>query len=122
MNTKHTQGPWAMEKKETLKYDPDTGAQRTPVVEFRIGHGEKNEFVAMTIASIDRNAEANALLIAAAPLMLEALENALGAFNERECSCDFEDGPDGPRGRACYFHRIQDEVKRAIVKATGKTP
>jgi hypothetical protein len=71
------------------------------------------------VPSGDEMEAANACLIAASPMMLEALENALGAFNERECSCDFEDGPDGPRGRACYYHRIEQDIKDAIAKATG---
>ena len=61
----------------------------------------------------------NARLIAAAPELLKAVETALQAFNERECYCDgeYEDGR--LVGHACYFHRIEQELRDALAKATG---
>lgn len=103
MSTKHTPGPWIW--RNGFLTSLFQGKLDTATI---LENSEQVELI-----------EANSRLISAAPEMLEALENALGAFNERECSCDFEDGPDGPRGRACYYHRIEQDIKEAIRKATG---
>lgn len=56
---------------------------------------------------------------AAAPAMLNALYQVIETFNPKECNCDGGYGDDGSEGRACYFHRIEEQVRQAIHKAGG---
>lgn len=120
---KHTPGPWTIGPimEEKMK----SGLIRRTVPVYQSNHkqpewsdGHPHPIIAEMHWHPDE-AEANARLIAAAPEMLEALENALSQFNPRECNCDGESTQDGMRGHACYFHRIADEIKRAIAKAIG---
>lgn len=104
---KHTPGPW--------RIDP---VCRTLVV----GTVDPMPIIADTESASAFDVEtdiANARLIAAAPEMLEALENALSQFNDRECNCDGEYENGRLVGHACYFHRIEQELKDAIAKASG---
>ena len=94
MSLTHTPGPWAIEPVRN---------GRGEVLEYRIGH-------LALIASVPKlggKAEADAVLIHAAPLLLEALEYAMEAidyYHERE-------GADSMR----------EEAREAIAKARGKT-
>lgn len=45
------------------------------------------------------------------------IENALEAFNPRECNCDGEYTQDGIVGHACYFHRIEEHLRHVLAKA-----
>lgn len=99
MSTKHTPGPWTVVEGN---YPDRFGTSNALNVDHPCIYGEPD-----------------ARLIAAAPEMLEALENALGGFNEKECNCDGEYTQDGLAGHACYFHRIEQDIRDAIAKATG---
>ena len=101
MNTKHTTGPW---KQGTR------GPNGCPI----IGNG-RGLMIAM-LAHSDKvpdqveQAEANALLIAAAPEMLEALQDAATYLVERGIHIR------GVIGRTIILPKMQ----AAIAKATGK--
>lgn len=58
----------------------------------------------------------NARLLASAPDMLAALQIMLDEFSlQKDCHCDCtEDGV-----HACYFHRVERDLRRAIAKAIG---
>lgn len=45
--------------------------------------------------------------------LLDAVEAALDEFHSRDCCCD--GASDGKY--ACYFHRIEDDLRRALDKA-----
>lgn len=64
----------------------------------------------MTIDSI-------AQLMVAAPSLLKACETALATFQlQRDCHCD-----ETSEGQfACYFHRIEGDLRRAVAKAKGE--
>lgn len=64
-------------------------------------------------------AECKRLAAAAASELLEACENAIGQFNQKECNCDGEYVDGRLVGHTCYFHRIEQDLKQAIAKATG---
>lgn len=64
--------------------------------------------------------EATARLIAAAPDLLEALSAALDEYKASDCGCDGEYLDGDTVGHACYFHRVERQIKRAIAKASGK--
>lgn len=86
---KHTPGPWEYDGKFTVG----------------IPHQKGDTYF--------RTNPEDARLIAAAPELLSAVELAIDQFKDSECGCD--GAPDG--GGACYFHRIEDDLKRALKKA-----
>lgn len=101
---KHTPGPWHW-REGFLTSDFDGPMDTATVL-------ENSEAVEIS--------PANARLIAAAPAMLNELENALEEFRPNECGCDVIDGDEGRSiGLACYFHRIEESIKRVIAKAAG---
>ena len=51
--------------------------------------------------------------------MQAAIENALSQFNDRECDCDGEYVDGRVVGHACYFHRIEEELRSALASADG---
>lgn len=118
--SKFTPGPWVLKVElEEKSFDPITGEQRKPGAHFRVTsgfywvHSRYGPGAELDVVT------ANARLIAAAPSLLSALERVLGEFNPKECNCDGEYTQDGLIGQACYFHRIEKEVRLAIAKATG---
>lgn len=94
MESRHTPGPWAVGNTDPLLFGKSQG-NRTEPLGFVYGPAlpEKSE--------LGRRALANALLIAAAPELLEALQGVLH---------EYRDG----YGLACV-----EQVRAAIVKATG---
>lgn len=82
---------------------------------------ERKEDVAQTLLAKKLQDERRdyMLLVSAAPEMLRTLENALDQFNPRECNCDGEYIDGRVVGHACYFHRIEDDLRSAIAKARG---
>lgn len=113
---KHT--PWKIEKREKQYFCSSTGARSFTCTYIDIvDSGGEN--VAYVYGS-SQEVEAVARFISAAPEMFEALENALGAFNDRECNCDGEYVDGRLVGHTCYFHRIEQELLAAIAKAEGR--
>lgn len=55
----------------------------------------------------------------AAEQMALAIEDALEQFNDRECNCDGEYVDGRVVGHACYFHRIEQDLRDALKKARG---
>lgn len=101
MTTKHTPGPW--------NFHPcDAYATCFDVL------CEKGYYVATTHDGVrgDRNADANARLIAAAPDLLEALQNIAEYWNQDQNEAAMAD--------ACW-HAIHT-ARAAIAKATGDQP
>lgn len=113
--SKFTPGPWRVEESWGKGRDEPKESMRLC---FHSILDSNDNFVASTWAEPNKP---NAHLIAAAPEMFEALENALGVFNERECSCDGEYDDGRLVGHACYFHRIEQDLKSAIAKARGES-
>lgn len=70
--SKHTPGPWEVSKMTPVRVDTQDGSI---VVNWTCNKDD---------GKTDRLAEANARLIAAAPLMYEALEEVVGAFADGE--------------------------------------
>ncbi len=103
---KHTPGPWH-------RFEDKNGHSR-------VGNASNSIALVENILFGPAENAANAQLIAASPIMLEALENALEAFNEKYCNCDGEYVDGRIVGHACYFHRIEGDLRRAIKKATGE--
>lgn len=98
MSTKHTPGPWRV-----------TGGSMTKYVEATIRDGWVQEVAAVGPTEADngygRQQDANALLIAAAPDLLTALE----ALMQLES-----------RGRVMPVGKEWDTARAAIAKATGE--
>lgn len=100
--SKHTPGPWTVEADKL-------GALHIVSDGYALAK--------MSITGYTRS-EVDAQLIATAPEMFDELENALEEFRPKECNCDGEYTQDGIRGHACYFHRIEESIKRVLAKAT----
>lgn len=103
-NTKHTPGPWLLEKTEQTHYDRLSG-QPSTFVTLRITSGKA--FVAQTLRECNPNAEADARLIAAAPELLAQLQACLHVLKRR---LTHPSEPD-----VTNF----DYIKALIAKATG---
>ncbi len=54
--------------------------------------------------------------------LVNAVEHALEEFKPRECNCDGEYIDGDMVGYPCYFHRIEDELKRTLKLAQIKAP
>lgn len=97
--TKHTPGPWFV-----------TGAM-TKYIEARIGCGMVQEVAAVGPTDADggygEQQHANASLVAAAPELLDALEDALH-------------GVEGNHPLDADIHSWQDAARAAIAKAKGQ--
>ena len=92
---KHTPGPWVTN--DRYKTSVNAGKKHIAMVnQFKIGDVESDVW--------GEEHEANAQLIAAAPELLEALEELLSEFDTQMRS--FEDQP------------CQDKARSAIIKAT----
>jgi hypothetical protein len=105
MNTKHTPGPWKARK----GFDSET------IEVFAPNSKIKKPFQPTDLAVVQadsREGKANARLIAAAPELLEALEEAETYLVER--GVDIR----GVTGRTV----ILPKMRAAIAKATGKEP
>ncbi len=89
MTDKHTPGPWKPEG--TLIWAPDAKANIAQVSELRT-----DDYVSFTTPSGSspdfHEIVANARLIAAAPALLEALEETKSALNGVPCSCNDDRG------------------------------
>lgn len=102
--SRHTPGPWRVVTKEEGKK-----AEGWPL--FSIG-GQAIFSGPMHGDSLGAE-EYDAAVAAAAPEMLDALEEVIEEFDPKECNCD--GATDAPY--ACYFHRIERKVRAAIAKA-----
>lgn len=98
MKTQHTPGPWAVAMKCTQVWNNDLGG------------------VAVTICSGVRSKE-DAHLIAAAPELLEALENAKNAVEKALRSLPKSSDQDS---NAMHYARVIGECESAIKKAKGE--
>lgn len=101
MKTKYTPGPWSVVKHV---HDADGAAYESFSI-IEAGH-EKN-WESWTLAGLCHTTqdEANARLIAAAPELLEVLENCLGNINPE-------------RG---FADELEEEIRAAIAKARGES-
>lgn len=105
--SKHTPGPWNIEMSKNGELYVKGHSELT--VEIMVdGPHDFDEHV--------RCVEANARLIAESPKLLAAIEFALSEFHDRECNCDGEYVDGRLVGHACYFHRIENELREAIAK------
>jgi len=106
-NAQHTPGPWkpAMQHSQQLVTIPDkTHGWRCLVVETSNG-----DIIARAYGATPEIAEANARLIAAAPELLDALENLANAI------CKNTNGmPD-------WLSRALDDANEAMRKARGQS-
>ncbi|BAO04707.1 hypothetical protein KMC49_gp46 [Ralstonia phage Firinga] len=105
MNTKHTEGPWHVTGKGLSRY-----------VEGRVRPGVLQEVAWCGATEVPEQMEANARLIAAAPEMLEALDNIGGLSRALRVG-----GPD-----PMDLHELSDALQEAVdtanaivAKATG---
>jgi hypothetical protein len=102
MTSKHTPGPWAWERRE------DYDAEHVVVFDPQSDNGDILALVdhEETRADLDQSADANARLMAAAPEMLQALQNLRSLFDN-----------DSPL-LTVYLPEIE-ACEVAIIKATG---
>lgn len=107
MNTKHTPGPWKMQ--------PSQHDER----HYAIHAASAMRWVAHV--SVENN-EANARLIAAAPELLEALQDAADQLF-RLALADAHRWPGDASGTKALEHanRVCEPFRAAIAKATGET-
>ena len=110
--SKHTQGPWMI-------YDDGDGEDSSDIINVWIDDrdgGEKYDIAAMLLDRPVGERKANARLIASAPDLLEALENALADINWLLVE-GFDTNAD-----ECNIDGVRDtiaEIKQAIAKAKG---
>ena len=108
--SKHTQGPWMI-------YDDGDGEDSRDIINVWIDDrdgGEKYDIAAMLLDRPVGERKANARLIASAPDLLEALENALADINWLLVE-GFDTNAD-----ECNIDGVRDtiaEIKQAIAKA-----
>ena len=108
--SKHTQGPWMI-------YDDGDGEDSSDIINVWIDDrdgGEKYDIAAMLLDRPVGERKANARLIASAPDLLEALENALADINWLLVE-GFDTNAD-----ECNIDGVRDtiaEIKQAIAKA-----
>ena len=108
--SKHTQGPWMI-------YDDGDGEDSSDIINVWIDDrdgGEKYDIAAMLLDRPVGERKANARLIASAPELLEALENALADINWLLVE-GFDTNAD-----ECNIDGVGDtiaEIKQAIAKA-----
>jgi hypothetical protein len=114
-DTKHTPGPWALpaESAYTLrKYIANGGI---PVKAYSRGRDDYLALNTVTgVGEFGADAVANARLIAAAPELLAALEDA--EFLLRKAGIHPKDAPT----MAASFARSAKDAREAIAKATGR--
>lgn len=104
----HTPGPWFVNGRESY----------TKYVEARIGGGLLQEVAACGPTEQQEQQEANARLIAAAPDLLEALENLMAAYSQPEdriCCNGVDCGCMG----ATTYQQAEHYARAAIAKATA---
>lgn len=121
----HTPGPWKVEERQS-----GHRWNGQPVSYFSVTHTSETRdcFVALDIAPVTlitsggelRNAEgeANAVLIASAPELLEAL-SALLAASESYCDCMDNGGSEAPAANRLL--KAHAQARAAISKAKGVT-
>lgn len=103
---KHTKGPWR-------PVDLDWDCNRSPAIvssDHKIIARTENLGRITTTEGEHAVQASNAHLIAAAPEMLEALENVMGHYYD-DCLCDNES--------VCNFCRIKADIEPIIKKAKG---
>lgn len=102
----HSKGPWSIQGPCGIDKD------------FAIRDG--NGFIIAEawgrVGEMDRpDAHANARLIAAATTMIQVLRKFIEEFKPRECDCE----ETTESANACYFHRIEGDIRHVIYKAIG---
>ena len=115
MSTKHTPGPWAMLSEETDK--PYIRIRGTKLGER---HKIANVLTPVYDGSLERETEetrANARLIAAAPELLEALQELLAAERANSLEIVGRDTDGHPLNAAGAARK---KARAAIAKATGE--
>lgn len=111
MPTKHTPGPWTIERKhemmpgEVVKLDDPRGVKRCPIA---------------TVNGLGPEAVSNANLLAAAPDLLDALKDLDASWSE-----DLPEGPDTPERNGVRIWPRHAElwrrIRSIIAKAEGKS-
>lgn len=109
MTTKHTPGPWSIEY--PLPGDTSHCAKSGCQMAIQAPIGPDVCWI-RSFSEWSEMAKANARLIAAAPELLEALENIW----------DFLAEDDGEGACSPLYQSSIDKVKAAIAKAKGETP
>lgn len=110
--------PWSVHTEPSpKKFDPATGEPVTPINNYWIRDKDERA-IKLFSGKADSEDEEMAYLFVSAPEMLAALQIMLHEFNSKECNCDGECIDGRMRGHACYFHRIEDQLREAIAKAT----
>lgn len=103
---KHTPGPWQIERKG-------------PLIIKSIGPCEPDEYAGAAWLEVS---EADALLIAAAPDLLEALRDSLIMLARLKRHCRIVDNAGyTPDGRMLSLTCVEDAANAAIAKAEGRT-
>jgi hypothetical protein len=114
-----TPGPWKVEIRNDPEFDRLTGIRLDDNTLSSVI--AKNGAIIFAVSKmVNKDSEANAYLCAAAPDMFAEIENALAAFRPNECNCDGEYIDGREVGYPCYFHRIEEHLRRAIAKAKVK--
>lgn len=111
MNNTHTPGPWIVDGKANLPFRKtrDTGQP------LRAVHSTSGLPIEVALVWVDNEAgEANARLIAVAPVLLAAVTEAL------KCVRYFHDHVPLKPGHRDYLERIEDTLDDAIPKTTGE--
>ena len=114
MDTKHTPGPW-----EIIEVTSDTASGPTPYPRYIAGSVTVAELPERSPLCMMDERAANALLIAAAPDLLEALKVAERALNAMG---DHINGMNAEEGISDEVNPAFESVRTAIAKATTRTP
>jgi hypothetical protein len=111
MNTQHTPGPWAVN--DSTETDDDTTLTIcAPADEVEIATMSAYENGCECFSEI----RANAHLIAAAPVMYEALQHAAMSYHHPACSCKGEYASQPERYCTCHVQK----ARQALAQAEGK--
>ncbi len=118
--SKPTPTPWALEKEFERRFHSVTG-ELTQMWKYWIRPADQQfEFIAYVPHSSGQG-EANSAFILKCvnshAALTEAIDAALGEFKDIECGCDVDYVDGEPVGYPCYFHRVEDRLRRALAKA-----
>ena len=120
--SKHALTPWSVEKEFTRQFDSLTGELTQKWKYWIRPVGQQFELVAHVTDHMGQG-EANSAYIVKCvnshAALTEAIDAALGEFKDIECGCDADYVDGEPVGYPCYFHRVEDRLRRALALAHG---
>lgn len=112
--------PWSVHTEPSpKKFNPETGEPVPPINNYWIRDKDERA-IKLFAGTPDSQDEEMAYLFVSAPDMLEALQIMLDEFRPKECNCDGEYVDGQLKGDTCYFHRVEQDLRRAITKATRR--